>query len=93
MFEHLRSRLGFEVEQIHDVHERLTPVEVIRFACNLEPCRLFFLEDPLSPEDSAWLANMRAHTHTTLAMGEMFINPTEWMGLVQGRLLIIFACT
>lgn len=85
MFERLRGRLGCEVELIHDVHERLTPAESVRFACDLEPYRLFFLEDPLAPEDSAWLANLRTHTHTPLAMGELFTNPAEWMGLIQGR--------
>lgn len=87
MFERLRSRLGYEAELLHDVHERLTPAEAIRFACDLEPYRLFFLEDPLAPEDSAWLANLRMHTHTPLAMGELITNPAEWMGLIQGRLI------
>ena len=33
MFEALRSRLGFDVELCHDVHERLKPIDAIRFAC------------------------------------------------------------
>ena len=87
LFECLRNRLGFDVELIHDVHERLTPAEAIRFACDMEPYRLFFLEDPLAPEDSAWLNNLRIHTHTPIAMGELFNNPAEWKGLIQERLI------
>ncbi len=87
MLAHLRSRLGDEVELIHDVHERLAPADAIRFACDVEPMRLFFLEDPLAPEDSAWLAHLRTHAHTPIALGELFNNPAEWMGLVEARLI------
>ena len=33
------------------------------------------------------LSNLRMHTHTPLAMGELFTNPVEWAGLIQGRLI------
>ena len=32
MFEHLRAKLGFDVELIHDVHERIPPVQAIQLA-------------------------------------------------------------
>ena len=32
MFDGIRSRVGWDVELCHDVHERLTPVDAIRFA-------------------------------------------------------------
>jgi mannonate dehydratase len=50
MFDFLRSKLGFETPLLHDVHERLPPIEAVRFAKLLEPYRLFFLEGPLPPE-------------------------------------------
>ena len=87
MFERLRERLGADVELIHDVHERLSPAETIRFAHDLEPFRLFFLEDPLAPEDAMWLNNLRVQTHTPIAMGELFNNPAEWREPVQNRLI------
>ncbi len=51
LFEYLRKQLGDEVELLHDMHERVPPIMAIRMAKDLESYRLFFLEDPLSPED------------------------------------------
>src|SRR5947208_6126021 len=50
LFEHLRVKLGDDVELLHDVHEKLGPVEAAGLARELEPYHLFFLEDPLRPE-------------------------------------------
>ena len=85
MFEYLRSKLGFEVELLHDVHERVPPAQAIQLAKALEPYRLFFLEDPLAPEDIEWFKHIREQTSTPLAMGELFVNRHEWMPLVANR--------
>jgi mannonate dehydratase len=85
MFEHLRSKLGFEVELLHDVHERIPPIQAVQLAKALEPFRLFFLEDALAPEDVAWFEKIRQQTSTPLAMGELFVNRHEWLPLVTNR--------
>jgi mannonate dehydratase len=87
LFEHLRTSLGDEVELLHDVHERLEPIEAVRLAKRLEPYRLFFLEDPLAPEQQAWFRRLREQCATPLAMGELFNNPTEWLPLVRDGLI------
>jgi mannonate dehydratase len=87
LFEFLRKQLGDEVELLHDVHERVPPILAIQLAKDLEPYRLFFLEDPLSPEDVGYFSNLRQQTSTPLAMGELFNNPNEWLPLVSGRLI------
>jgi mannonate dehydratase len=87
LFEHLRKQIGDEVELLHDMHERVPPILAIQMAKNLEPFRLFFLEDPLSPEDVGYFANLRQQTSTPIAMGELFNNPNEWVPLVTGRLI------
>jgi len=87
MMEHVRAAVGEEIELIHDVHERLSPIDAIRFARDVEPFRLFFLEDALAPEDIAWFARIREQCATPLAMGELFNNPHEWQGLITGRLI------
>ena len=74
MFEHLRAKLGFDVELLHDVHERVPPAQALQLAKALEPYRLFFLEDAFAPEDVAWFQIMRQQTTTPLAMGELFVN-------------------
>lgn len=87
MFEYLRGKLGFEVELLHDVHERVPPSLACQLAKALEPYRLFFLEDPFAPEDVDWFRIMRRQTTTALAMGELFVNRHEWLDLVTERLI------
>lgn len=86
MLEAARSRLGLEVELLHDIHERLTPIDAVNFAKAVEPINLFFLEDALAPEDNEWFAQIRAQCATPLAMGELFNNPHEWRYLIENRL-------
>lgn len=82
---HVREQFGDAVELMHDVHERLTPIDAIGFAKDCESLRLFFLEDALSPEDLPWFEQMRAATTTPIAVGELFNNPNEWMPLIANR--------
>jgi mannonate dehydratase len=54
---------------------------------DLEPYKLFFLEDPFSPEDIGYFEKLRPQTSTPIAMGELFNNPNEWVALVSNRLI------
>lgn len=87
LFEHLRSQLGDEVELLHDVHERVPPILAMKLAKDLEPFRLFFLEDPFSPEDVGYFTHLRQQTSTPIAMGELFNNPNEFVPLISNRLI------
>ncbi len=47
-----RKELGDEVELLHDMHERVLAQSGGAASCkDVEQFKLFFLEDPLSPED------------------------------------------
>jgi mannonate dehydratase len=87
MIEHVRDTLGPEVELLHDVHERLHPIDAVQFAKDVEQYRLFFLEDALAPEDIGWFRHLRQHSSTPLAMGELFNNPHEWRSLIAEQLI------
>ena len=87
MFAHLRDKLGFGVKLTHDVHEHLRPHNAVALAKLLEPYRLFFLEDLLSPEQVHWYRQVRQQCTTPQAMGELFINPHEWTPLITERLI------
>ncbi len=87
MLEECRKQLGDEVELLHDIHERLSPNQAIQFAKAVEPVRLFFLEDPLSPEDIGYFRLMRQQCATPIAMGELFNSPHEWTPLIAERLI------
>jgi mannonate dehydratase len=87
MLEHVRGVVGFEVELLHDIHERLQPSQAIWLAKAVEPYQLFFLEDPLAPEQVDSFRNLRQQTSTPIAMGELFVNQREWMPLVSEGLI------
>lgn len=50
LFDRVRADIGWGVEVMHDVHERLSLAQTIEFAKELEQYKLFFLEDSLAPE-------------------------------------------
>jgi mannonate dehydratase len=87
MIEAVRVNVGDEVELLHDIHERLQPIDAVGFAKAVEPFNLFFLEDALAPEDIDWFAHIRAQCSTPLAMGELFNNSLEWRPLIERRLI------
>ncbi len=92
LFSHLREALGFEVELIHDVHERLTPIQAAQLAKDLEPYKLFFLEDPLRPEHKESFRLIRHHSTTPIAMGELFHTKWDALPLISEQLIDFIRC-
>jgi mannonate dehydratase len=87
MFDHLRNKVGDEIELLHDVHERVPPIQAIGLAKELEQYHLFFLEDLFAPEDNDYFRIVRQQTSTPLAMGELFVNQAEYVPLIRDRLI------
>ncbi|MFI3163700.1 MAG: enolase C-terminal domain-like protein [Bacillota bacterium] len=88
LFDDVRSKLGYNgINLLHDTHERLSPIQAIAFAKELEKYRLFFLEDVLSPEQGEWFKILRQQCATPIAVGELFNNPKEWDYLITNRLI------
>jgi mannonate dehydratase len=87
LFEHMRSKLGDEVELLHDVHERVTLNQAINLCKALEPYRLFFLEDPFPPEENDHFRLLRQQTSIPIAMGELFNTQHEYVPLIKDRLI------
>ncbi len=92
LFDCVRRTCGEDVELLHDVHERLTPIDTVRLAKSLEQYRLFFLEDSLPPEQGFWFEKIRNAAAVPLAMGELFNNPMEWLPLIQNRWIDFIRC-
>ena len=78
MFEVVRKRCGEEVELLHDIHERVQPMDAINMIKKLEEFSPFFIEDPFSPENMEWFKQLRASTTVPIAMGELFNNINEF---------------
>ncbi len=87
MFAYLREQVGDEVELLHDVHERIPPIQAVGLAKDLEQYKLFFLEDALAPEDNEYFRMIRAQCSTPIAMGELFVNQAEYVPLIRDRLI------
>ena len=87
LFAAAREALGWEVELLHDVHHRLTPIEAGRLGKDLEPYRPFWLEDATPAENQAAFRTIRQHTTTPLAVGEIFSSIWSCKQLIEEGLI------
>lgn len=87
LFEHMRKNLGEQVELLHDTHERISNAQAMWLCKRLEEYRPFFLEDPVSPEQIGYFRHIRQQCTTSIAMGELFNSPHEYVGLIAERLI------
>lgn len=92
LLEHLRVTVGDEIELLHDVHEKLNPVQASRLAREVEPYHLFFLEDPLRPEHKDSFRMIRQHSTTPIAMGELFNTRWDVLPLLTEQLIDFVRC-
>jgi mannonate dehydratase len=87
LFEAARKALGEDVHLLHDVHHRLTPIEAARLGKDLEPYRLFWLEDAVPAENQEAFRVIRRHTTTPLAVGEVFNTIFDAKTLIEEQLI------
>jgi len=87
LFQAARDRLGWDVHLLHDVHHRLSPIEAARLGKDLEPFRLFWLEDPTPADNQENLRLIRQHTTTPIAIGETFNSIWDAKQLIQEQLI------
>jgi mannonate dehydratase len=87
LFAAAREALGWDVHLLHDVHHRLTPIEAGRLGRDLEPYRLFWMEDAVAAENQAGFRTIRQHTTTPLAVGEVFNTIWDAKQLIEEQLI------
>ncbi|MFF2060753.1 D-mannonate dehydratase ManD [Streptomyces sp. NPDC058200] len=87
VFEAVRNEFGPELPLLHDAHHRLTPIQAAQLGKDLEPYRLFWLEDCTPAEDQDGLRLVRRHTTTPLAIGEVFNSVYDYQTLVSEKLI------
>ena len=85
LFDALRSAVGPDLHLLHDVHHRLTPIEAARLGKELEPYRLFWMEDPTPAENQEAFALIRQHTTTPIAVGEVFNSIWDCKALIENQ--------
>ena len=86
IFDKVRNVCGEKVELLHDIHERIQPLEAINLIKKLEQYRPFFIEDPFSPENNRYFKLLRRHTTVPIAMGELFNSPHEWIDPMKDQM-------
>lgn len=87
LFDAVRRAVGDDVHLLHDAHHRLTPIEAARLARDLEPFRLFWLEDATPAENQDAFRLMRQHSTTPIAVGEVFNTLWDCKGLIEQQLI------
>ncbi|HEV7344607.1 MAG TPA: D-mannonate dehydratase ManD [Devosia sp.] len=87
LFEQIRDAVGWDVHLLHDVHHRLTPIEAARLGKDIEPYRLFWLEDAVAAELQEGFRIVRQHTTQPLAVGEVFNSIHDLTTLISEQLI------
>ena len=87
LFERVRSEYGDDLELLHDAHHRLMPIEAARLGRDVEPFRLFWLEDLVAADNQDAFRWIRQHTTTPLAVGEVFNTVHDASHLIQNQLI------
>ncbi len=87
LFKKARDQYGFSHHLLHDVHHRLTPIEAARLGKDLEPHRLFWLEDAVVADNQESFRLIRRHTTTPLAVGEVFNSIHDCRQLITEQLI------
>ncbi len=87
LFRKLRDAVGPDVHLLHDAHHRLTPIEAARLGKELEPHKLFWLEDATPAENQEAFRLIRQHTTTPLAVGEVFNSIYDCKDLIREQLI------
>ncbi|MGX9416791.1 D-mannonate dehydratase ManD [Vibrio sp. WJH972] len=87
LFKQARERFGDQVEFLHDVHSRLTPIESAKLGKMLEEYNLLFLEDASIAENQENYKLIRHHTTTPLAIGETYNTIWDCKDLMQNQLI------
>ena len=87
LFDKVRDAVGPDMHLLHDAHHRLTPIEAARLAKDLEPQRLFWLEDATPAENQEAFRLIRQHSTTPLAVGEVFNTIWDCKDLIQQQLI------
>jgi L-alanine-DL-glutamate epimerase-like enolase superfamily enzyme len=83
----LRQTVGEEVDLLIDVHHRFSPMENVRLGRAAEEYDLFFIEDPVPPDNLQSYRLMRSKIHLPLATGEAMVTKWSFKYLIENELV------
>jgi galactonate dehydratase len=79
----VRDAVGWDVDLIVELHREPGPGEAVVIARELEPFRLYFIEDPLQPDSEDSLAEIAAKISIPIAAGERNYSIHEFRELLS----------
>lgn len=85
LFKKARERFGNDIELVHDVHSKLTPIEAGRLGKLLEKYNLMFIEDAVAAENQESYKVVRQHTTVPMAIGEVYNTIWDCKDLIQNQ--------
>jgi L-alanine-DL-glutamate epimerase-like enolase superfamily enzyme len=80
-----RTALGPDVKIMADAHGTFSVPEAKRFCRGVEECNLYWMEEPISPENKSGTAEVRASTVIPIAAGESEFTRFDMRDLVVLR--------
>jgi len=78
-----RAALGPEIKIMADAHGTFSVPEAKRFCRAVEECNLYWMEEPISPDNKSGTAEVRASTVTPIAAGESEFTRFDMRDLVM----------
>ncbi len=85
LFDTLRHDHGNALDVLHDMQERLWPMDALRLARSIERYRPFWLGNATGVDNADALALIRAHGAAPLAAGQGLGTPHDWRRLIESR--------
>lgn len=81
----VRQAVGEDVDLLLEAHGLFTPAAALRMAEQLAEFRPLWLEEPIPPEDTAAMAEIRQRSPIAIAAGERLYSKYEFAPLLERR--------
>ncbi len=79
----LRDNFGYDLDIAVDFHGRVHKPMATVLANELEPYRLFFIEEPVLPQNNEALRDIANHTSTPIATGERMFSRWDFKNILE----------
>jgi L-alanine-DL-glutamate epimerase-like enolase superfamily enzyme len=86
-FERLRRAVGEDIDLMIDVHHRFSPMQNVQLGPAAKAIGLFFIEDPIPPDNLQSYALMRKKIDVPLATGEAMVTKWSFKYLIENELI------
>jgi L-alanine-DL-glutamate epimerase-like enolase superfamily enzyme len=83
----LRQTVGDDIDLMIDVHHRFTPMQNVQLGRAATDNNLFFIEDPIPPDNLQSYALMRSKIDVPLATGEAMVTRWSFKYLIENELI------